>query len=107
MNTFGQFQAEATKTPLSLRNNRDRINLPVLGLQEEAGKIGTLLTRSFATGSLELTQEQRLEIKGRLADALWYVALICAETNTPMAEVAEFSLAQLSARTKGLDPDRR
>ena len=78
-----------------------------MGLQEEAGKIGSLLAKSFAAGTLELTAEQRLEIRDRLADALWFVALICAETKTPMAEVAEHSLAQLEARTKDLDPDRR
>lgn len=58
MKTFEEFQAAVTKVPLSLRNNLDRINLPVMGLQEEAGRIGTLLGRASAAGRFELTLEQ-------------------------------------------------
>ena len=45
MKTFEEFQTVATKVPLSLRNNLDRINFPVMGLQEEAGKIGSLFVQ--------------------------------------------------------------
>ena len=107
MRTFEEFQSLAAKTPLSLRNDRDRINLPVLGLQEEAGKIGALLTRAFASGKLHLTQAQTIELQGRLSDTLWYLALLCGETGIPMQDVATQGIAQLEARTKMLDRDRR
>ena len=107
MRTFEEYQNSAIRSPLSLRNDRDRINMPVLGLQEEAGKIGVLLTRAFASGKLILTQEQTIELQGRLSDTLWYLALLCAETGLAMQDIAAQSIAQLEARTKALDPDQR
>ena len=107
MNTFEEYQALATKVPVSLRNNRDRINLPILGLQEEASKIGSLLTTASGSGKFDLTQEQSTELKDRLSSILWYVALLSGEAGIPMQDVAAHSIAQLQERTKGLDLDRR
>jgi phosphoribosyl-ATP pyrophosphohydrolase len=107
MRTFEEFQALVTKVPLSLRNNLDRINLPALGLQEEAGKIGSLLAAASASGKFALTQEQRTEIQNRLADILWYAALLCGETGIAMENVAAHSIEQLQARARELDPDQR
>ena len=100
MNTFEEYQALATQVPVSLRNNRDRLELPVLGLQEEAGKIGSLLTTASASGKFDLTQEQSTELKDRLSDILWYVALLSGEAGIPMQDVAAHSIAQLHERTK-------
>jgi NTP pyrophosphatase (non-canonical NTP hydrolase) len=107
MNTFEEYQALAAKVPLSLRNDRDRIQLPVLGLQEEAGKIGLLLATAFAAGKFAMTQEQNRELKDRLSDVLWHVALLCGETGMAMQDVAAHSIAQLQTRAKDLDPDQR
>ena len=107
MNTFEEHQNTATKVPVSLRNDRDRIQLPVLGLQEEADKIGSLLAKAFATGKFRLTQEQGKEVKDGLSDILWFVALLCKETGIALQDVAAHSMAQLKARAKGLDPDQR
>ena len=107
MKTFEEFQTLATKVPLSLRNNLDRINLPALGLQEEVGKIGSLLAAASASGKFAMTPEQRTEIQDRLAEVFWYTALLCGETGIAMEDVAAHSIEQLQARTRGLDPDRR
>ena len=107
MTTFDQFQAFAARAPISLRNDRDRINLPVLGLQEEAGRIGSLLTRAFESGRLSLTGSQRAQLKNRLADVLWYVAFVCGETGLAMKDVAAHSIARLDARANDFDPDQR
>ena len=107
MRTFEEYQALATRLPLSLRNSLDRINLPALGIQEEAGKIGSLLTAVAATGRINLAPEQRSELHDRLSDMLWYVAFLCRETGIPMQEVADHSIAQLKARGKELDQDQR
>ena len=88
MKTFKEYQARATKVPLSLRNNRDRIGLPVLGLQEEAGKIGSLLATASASGKFGLTPEQSREVNDRLSDILWYLALLCVETGIDLQDVA-------------------
>lgn len=40
--------------------------LPVLGFQEEAGKIGSLFARVTASGNFRLTQVQDREVKDRL-----------------------------------------
>lgn len=107
MDTFAQYQTIATTVPLSLRNNRDRLELPVTGLQEEAGRIGRLLATASASGRLDLTAEQRRELQDRLGDSLWYLALLCGETGVAMQDVATHSIAKLQERTQGLDPDRR
>jgi NTP pyrophosphatase (non-canonical NTP hydrolase) len=107
MKTFKEYQAFATTLPVSLRNNRDRIELPVLGLQEEAGKIGSLLAIAFASGKFGLTPEQSREVNDRLSDILWYLARLCGEAGIDMQDVATHSIARLQARTKQFDPDRR
>jgi NTP pyrophosphatase (non-canonical NTP hydrolase) len=107
MKTFAEYQTLATKVPSALRNNRERIELPVLGLQQEAGKIGSLLTGASATGTLSLTPREREEVQERLADMLWFVALLCKESGIPMEAVAEHSITQLQARSQDLSPGRR
>ena len=107
MKTFEEFQALASRVPPALRNNRDRIQLPALGLQEEAGKIGSLLTKAFASGKFILTQEQTGEVNDRLADVLWYVALLCGETGIAMQDLAAHSVTQLQAKAEKLERDQR
>lgn len=105
--TFQEYQSAATKLPASLRNDRDRFNLPLTGLQEETGRIGQLLTHANATGSLDLGAEQRNELRDRLADSIWYIALLCGETGMSMQDMAAHSLTLLQKRFEGLDSDRR
>jgi NTP pyrophosphatase (non-canonical NTP hydrolase) len=107
MNTFQEYEAVATNVPLSLRNDRDRIQLPVLGLQEAAGKLDSLLTTAFASGRFTLSPAQTGEVKDRLADVLWSVACLCKGTGIPMQELAAYSAIQLQERLTRLDPDRR
>ena len=107
MNTFEEFQRLAALVPLSLRNNLDRINLPVVGLQAEAGRIGSLMAAASASGRFSLALEQSSELRDRLADTLWYVALLCGEAGIPMHDVAVHSIAQLQERAMNLDPDQR
>ena len=107
MNTFQEFQTLTAKVPLSLRNNLNRIHLPLTGLQEEVGQIGSLLMRASVSGRFNLTTEQQGQLRGKLADVLWYVALLCEESGIPMQEVASHSIAQVQERIKQLDPDNR
>ena len=107
MNTFESYEKVVANVPLSLRNNRDRIDLPVMGLQESAGKIGSMLTKVTATGTLSLTPDQGGELKDRLSDILWCVARLCRETGIPMDDVAVHSVAQITARAREFDPDQR
>jgi NTP pyrophosphatase (non-canonical NTP hydrolase) len=92
--TFEGYQTHTNQVPLSLRNNRQRIELPGTGLQEEAGKLDSLLTKAFSSGEFTLPQKQAGEIKNRLADVLWYLALLCRETGIPMQDLAVHSLTQ-------------
>lgn len=107
MRTFAEYQAAATRVPLSLRNNLDRIKLPSVGLQEEAGKISSLLAAATATGRFTLTPEQRQEFRDRLAETLWYAALLGAEAGLSLQDIAAHSAAQLEARASGFDPGQR
>ncbi len=107
MNSFQDYQVDATKLPVSLRNNRDRILFTISGLQEEAGKIGSLLEAVVAPTKFELTTGQQSELKDRLADTLWYIALLCHESGLTLQEIATHSLNQLKARREVLDPEAR
>jgi len=105
--TFEEYQIVATRVPAALRNNLDRINLPLRGLQEEAGKISSLLQLATTTGRCDLAPDQRKELQDRLADLLWYVSLLSNETGTSLADIAAHSLAQMQERARHLDPDQR
>jgi hypothetical protein len=105
--TFEEYQALATKAPLALRNNRTRIDLPILGLQEGAGKIGSLFTAASSLGKFSPTQEQRVELRDGLSDLLWCIALICDESEIRMQTIADHSISQLQERCKDLDPNER
>jgi hypothetical protein len=105
--TFEEYQSAVTKVPVALRNNRDRVDFPVRGLQEEAGGVGLLLSSAFASGKFNLTPVQNEEAKERLSDIFWYVAHLCAETGITMEQVATHSVTRLQARTKDFDLDRR
>ena len=105
--TFEEYQTVATRVPASLRNNQDRINLPLRGLQEESGKVSSLLQRMTATGRVDVAPEQREELQDRLSDLLWYLTLIANETGTSLADVAAHGFVQIQERARHLDPDQR
>jgi hypothetical protein len=107
MTTFKEYQDAAAKVPISLRNDRERIELPILGLREETGKLDKLLSAGFASGKFHLTPAQSSEVKDRLADVLWCIARLCEESGLSMENVATHSCMQIQTRVKGLDPERR
>jgi hypothetical protein len=76
-------------------------------VQEEAGKIGSLLAPACASGKVRLTPKQSEELQDRLSDILWYIALLRSETGMAMKDVAAHNIAQLRERTSKLDPDQR
>jgi NTP pyrophosphatase (non-canonical NTP hydrolase) len=105
--TFEEFQTRATNIPASMRNNLDRVNLPIRGLQQEAGKIGSLLARASRSGRFESAPDERSEVRDRLGDMLWYIALLCGETEIPMQKVPTHDIARLGERFERLDPEQR
>jgi hypothetical protein len=107
MTTFQEYQQIAAKVPIALRNDRDRIELPILGLQEEAGKLGKIFSAAFVSGKFSLTPAQSSQVKERLADTLWCIARLCSETGISMEEAAKHGVAQIRERAQELDPDRR
>lgn len=107
METFAAFQALAAQTPVSLRNNRDRLLLPVTGLQQEAGKVGALFGGVLEAGGAPLSAAQQDEFRDRMADLLWCMARLCEETGVSLASIAEHCAHQLQARANTLNPDQR
>jgi hypothetical protein len=78
-----------------------------MGLQEKPGKIASRLATAATSGKFSLTQKQGEELRDGLADIPRCVALLCGETGMNLQDVATHSIAQIEARTKGLDPDQR
>jgi NTP pyrophosphatase (non-canonical NTP hydrolase) len=78
-----------------------------VGLQEEAAKTGSLLAAASESGRFSLAPQQSSELRDRLSDILWYVALLCAESGIPLQAIAANSVAQLQTRARNLDPDSR
>jgi hypothetical protein len=76
-------------------------------LQQDAGKLGSILATAFESGKFALSPEQSEEVKDRMADILWYMARLCEETGIPMESVATHSISQLHLRMKEFDPDKR
>jgi NTP pyrophosphatase (non-canonical NTP hydrolase) len=107
MDTFKEYQTIATSIPISLRNNRDRILLPVTALQQEAGKIGAVFARALDAQHGGLTPEQSRELKERMGDVLWCIAMLSAEIKVPLQEIAEESAKLLQARRAELGQDQR
>lgn len=105
--TFQEFQNFAIKTPVAMRSNRDRVDLAIVGLQKDAGKIGSLLQAAFASGKLQLTPDQGAEVQDRMSDVLWYIALLSIEVGINMEDLAARSVTLLRDRMKSFDPDRR
>ena len=105
--TFEEYEAIVTRVPASLRNNLDRINLPVRGLQEEAGQVAAVLQAATTSGRLTLTAQQQADLRDRLADALWYVTLLAKESDTSFGQIASHRVSQVQDRFSGLDPDQR
>lgn len=107
MDTFKEYQAIAAIIPISLRNNRDRILLPVTALQQEAGKIGAVFATSLDAQRGSLTPEQSRELKERMGDVLWCITMLSAEIKVPLQEIAEEGARSLQARRAELDQDQR
>ena len=63
--------------------------------------------RTTRSGKFNLTREQAGEVRDRLADVLWNVAVLCGETGIQMQDLAAHSAGRLQSRMKKLDPDRR
>lgn len=87
---------------VSLKHSRERIELPVSELQQDAVRLGSLLQAAFESREFHLTQQQGEEVKERLANILWSIASLCDETGISMESVAAYSATQLDARIKGL-----
>lgn len=73
---------------LCIKRDRDGVQLPVMGLQEEGGKLSKLLATTFASGRFCLTPAHGEEAKDRLVEILSCLTRICGETAILMETLA-------------------
>ena len=107
MSSFAEYEKVALAVPVALRNNRDRLEIPVTGLQQETGRLGATLAAAFESGEFKLTPPQSEHIKDSWSDMLWYLTRLGHETGCPLEDLAAHSLAQLQLRLKEWDADQR
>ena len=87
---------------LSIKRDREEVQLPVMGLQEEGGKLSKLLATTFASGRFRLTPAQSDEAKDRLVEILSCLTRISGETAILMETLAATQrLADQSASVAG------
>lgn len=70
----------AEERALCIKADLDRVQLPVMGLQEEAGKLSKLLATTLAAGKFRLTPTKSDEAKDRLVEILSCLTRICGES---------------------------
>ena len=75
----------------------EHIQHAVYGLVTEAGEIMDAWKRYIFYG----TPLDIKNIKEELGDVLWYVALMCEATSTPLKEVMEANIRKLEVRYHG------
>lgn len=107
MNTFHAYQNIAVGVPVPWRNDDSRLRLPVVGLREEAGTIGSLVSTYLISGKLALIEAQSEGLKNRMGDVLWYLRVLSNDTGNTLQDLAAHSTVQLRLREKGREPDRR
>lgn len=98
MTTFNEYQRAAVKVPVSRTTDHSPLQFPLLGLQEEVGKLASLLDISLTLNMDALTDDQTEEIRSRCGEMLWYLAHICRELNIDMEDIALRSLQELQNR---------
>ena len=86
---------------IAVRNDRDAVQFPVMGLQEAGGNLSKLLSLTFAAGKFRLSPAQCDEVRDRLVDLLGCLARICGETATLAETLAAHTASQLNARAEG------
>lgn len=83
----------------------------VLGMASEAGEVAGKLKKAIRDEGGEITPERKAVLLSELGDVLWYVAMVAAELNTTLSEVAVMNLDKLGDRdTRGViggDGDNR
>lgn len=91
---LNDYQKRAYFAVQSHESKKDEVLNWVIGLNEEAGEVASLLKHAYWGGE-ELDLERIAE---ELGDELWYLAAIATSFGLDLSEVAERNLAKLHKR---------
>lgn len=91
---FDVYQIAALRTAGGFSESREALAVWALGVAGEAGEVAELVKKHLGHGhALE-----REKVRKELGDVLWYVAVLAAELDISLSEVAEGNLAKLRSR---------
>lgn len=97
MPKYCSYQEQSRKTYSDIETN-DPIVYPTLGLVNEAGEVAGKVKKIFRDRNGEITDADRVALKGELGDVLWYLTQICTNLGLTLEEVAEANLDKLFSR---------
>jgi NTP pyrophosphatase (non-canonical NTP hydrolase) len=106
---FDDYQKTAQAT--AIYDRRYRVTYPALGLASEAGEVAGKVKKVLRDKDGAFAPEQIQALKDELGDVLWYVAVLAADLDLSLDQIAADNLAKLRSRQVrgrlGGDGDRR
>lgn len=103
------YQKAARQT--ALYPDDHRVTYPALGLASEAGEVAGKVKKVLRDRGGDFGDEQVAAIKDELGDVLWYVAVLAADLDLSLDQIAAGNIEKLRSRLErgkiGGDGDRR
>ena len=106
---FKDYQDKAQST--AIYPYEHKILYPALGLAGEAGEVANIVKKSIRDKDGLWSPEDRNAVAKELGDVLWYVAMVAADLNLDLDEIASGNIKKLLDRKnrgklKGSGDDR-
>jgi NTP pyrophosphatase (non-canonical NTP hydrolase) len=93
---FDDYQRAARRT--AIYDDRHRVIYPALGLASEAGEVAGKIKKVLRDEDGDFDRTPLAALKDELGDVLWYVAVLAADLDLSLEEIAADNVAKLAAR---------
>ena len=96
--TFNEYQKWALKTAIYPENLR--IMYPALGLAGEVGEVAEKVKKIYRDKDGLIGTETRVALQQEIGDVLWYTAVLAADLDLYLEDVAKSNIEKLKSRKK-------
>lgn len=94
--TFDEYQVAARST--AIYPEEMRVLYPTIGLAGETGEVAEKVKKTLRDAGGTFDGERRDAIAAELGDVLWYVAMIAADLDLSLDQVARLNVEKLRSR---------